>query len=182
MNKLVKRGLLALTAVTVPLGTAATVLPMSAHASSSLVSKVKASTSTSDHVDTTSNAGTGTIDTPGGPQWAYDRLNFTLTAVRQGTSQNWSVTIAAKGLYEAIADPNTGNVYEGYGNVNGTLEYEVSSPNVPSAAGLPAVEAPSVSQSAIVSQLFGGNASITGGGHYDYTYTGLPEGTYTQVG
>ncbi len=47
------------------------------------------------------------------------------------------------------------------------------------------MEASSFSQSAMVNQLFGGTATIVGGGHYDYVYTGIPgapHGLYTQVG
>jgi hypothetical protein len=188
MNKLLKRGVLGVAALTVPVS-AAVALPMAAHASTTTtINTVKAFTSTIDHPDTTSVAGTGTLSTPGGPQWAYDRLNLTLTAVRD-SANTWSVTINAHGLYEAIADPTTGNIYEGYGNVTGWLNYEVSSPNMPSAKNLsPAPEAPDVTQSDMVTQLFNGNATIIGGGHYSYTYTGFPNNAtypgsiYTQAG
>jgi hypothetical protein len=180
MNKLLKRGLLGVAALTVPVS-AAVALPMAAHASTTSNSTVKAVTSTIDHPDTTSVSGPGTLSTPNGPQWAYDRLNLTFNGLRDSAT-TWSVTINARGLYEAIADPNTGAIYEGYGNVSGWLNYEVSSPNMPSAKNLPAVEAPNVSQSDMVTQLFGGNATIIGGGHYNYNYTGLPGGTYNQAG
>jgi hypothetical protein len=61
----------------------------------------------------------------------------------------------------------------------------VSSPTAPNAEYVPYLEPSSYSQSAIVNQLFGGTATIVGGGHYHYVYAGIPgapNGVYTQVG
>jgi len=182
MNKLLKRGLLAATTLAVP-ASALLAMPLAAHAS--VPSTVKAVTYTQDHVDTTSVSGPGTINTTDGPQWAYDKLTFTLTGVKD-SADTWSVTVAAKGFYEAVANPVTGATWEGYGSVNGWLNYEVQSTTVPSAKYIPAGEQnPATSQTEIVNQLFNGHASIIGGGHYDYQYSGIPgeaHGIYTQVG
>jgi hypothetical protein len=180
MNKFLRRGLLAATVLAVPVG-GLLAAPLSAHASSSIVSKVKASTLSSDRADTTSVSGPGTIASANGPQWAYDRLTMSLSGVRDGAN-TWSVTVTDKGLYEAIADPRTGAIYEGYGNMSGYINYEVQATNVPLASNLPASTDPSVTTSQIVKNLFGGDATIIGGGHYSFTYNGLPGGTYTQVG
>ncbi len=181
MNKLLKRGLLAATTLAVPAG-ALLAMPLAAHAS--VPSAVKAVTYSMDRPDTTSVSGPGTITSTNGPQWAYDKLTLTLNGVKD-SADTWSVTVNAHGFYEAIANPRTGDIYEGTGAVNGWINYEVQSSVAPNAKNLPVEEAPSVHTTDIVKDLFGnngGNATIIGGGHYDYTYTGLPGGVYTQVG
>jgi hypothetical protein len=136
------------------------------------------------HPDTTSVTGPATVASPGGPVWAHDNLTFKLTAVSEG-AQKWSVTITGTGTYHANANPLTGTAFNGHGSVNGWLNYVVSSRTAPNTKYMPWLEPSSFSQGAMVNQLFGGNASIVGGGHYDYVYTGIPgapHGVYTQVG
>ena len=156
-------------------------MPLAAHASTNPNNSVKAVTVSSDRADTTSVSGPGTISSANGPQWAYDKLTMTLSGVKD-SANTWSVTVSDKGLYEAIANPRDGSIYEGYGNVSGWINYEVQATNAPKASNLPATEDPSVTTGQIVTNLFGGDATIIGGGHYSFTYTGLPGGTYTQVG
>jgi hypothetical protein len=79
----------------------------------------------------------------------------------------------------------TGAPWLGHGAINGWLNYEVSSPTAPNAEYVPYLEPASFSQGSVVNQMFGGTGTIIGGGHYDYTYTGVPGwpyGLYTQVG
>ena len=139
-------------------------------------------THTSDHPDTTSVSGPCTVDSPGGPVWAHDNLSLRFGVTPEAAPDTYSVTITAHGSFAAFSNPITGACYTGHGSVNGWLQYDVSSSTPPDPANLPAQEPGDLGQGAILNQLFGGNASIVGGGHYSYTYT-LVDGTkYTQVG
>jgi hypothetical protein len=181
MKKLLSRGLLGIAALAVPVS-AAMALPMSAHAATlSANSTVKAVTFSADRPDTTSVAGAGTKDSPNGPMWASDNLSLQFSAVPQGDNI-YSVTITALGTFDAFANPTTGAAYTGHGLVSGWLNYQVSSATAPNAKNVPLVEPGNVGQGAIMNQLFGGNASVIGGGHYNYTYYPIDGHTYSQVG
>jgi hypothetical protein len=184
MKKLLTAGILGIAALAVPVG-AALALPMAANAAPATNSTVKALTLSLNHTDTTSVSGSGTTDSPDGPVWAHDNLALQYTAVPDGAN-SYSVTITGVGTYDANANPITGVSWTGRGLINGTLKYEVTSPIAPNAKNLPLVEPSNVGQTTIMmDQLFGGHATITGGGSYNYIYTGIPGepgGIYTQIG
>jgi hypothetical protein len=182
MKNPLKRGLFGAAALAVP-AAAVLALPMAAHASTTPATVIAVSHSIG-RPDTTSVSGPATVASPNGPVWAHDNLTFKLIGVRNG-AHTWSVTIDAVGTYRANANPLTGASYQGTGAINGWLNYEVTAPNGPNAQYVPYLEPSNFSQSNMVNQLFGGTASIVGGGHYDYVYTGIPgapHGVYTQVG
>jgi hypothetical protein len=175
MKKLFKRGLLGAVAVAVPLSAAMT-LPMAANASSSTVT---ATTHSSNHPDTTSVSGPGTINSDNGPVWAYDNLSLQISAAPNG-SNSYAVTVIAHGSFVANADPKTGAAYTGTGSVSGTLSYEVSSPAQPNAKNMPAQEPGTAHMSQIVNDLFGGKATNVTMNSYSFSYNPIDGGTYTQ--
>lgn len=168
------------------------VVPSMASASQGTIVAV---THTQQHPDTTSVSGTGTIDSPGGPVWAYDNLSlrFVVTPASgtdpaipgsfPGGLYNYQVRIEAQGSFAGFANPSTGLPQVNNGSVKGTLEYDVYSSTPPDPASLPAQQ-PSgdIGQGAMLNELFNGNATIVGGGHYDYRYNQVDGAVYTQVG
>ena len=105
-----------------------------------------------------------------------------LRATPESGPGNYSVTIAAHGFFRQIADPNTGACASGNGSVDGSITYDVSSTTPPDPKNVPAQSPGDTSQGTILNELFDGNASIVGGGHYSYTYNRVDGGKYTQVG
>ena len=77
---------------------------------------------------------------------------------------------------------NAGGPHTGSGNVLGTIEYDVSSSTAPDLSGVPAVQQPNTGLSAVISQIFDGNQSIVGGGHYNFTYSKVCGDVYGQAG
>ncbi|HUY43351.1 MAG TPA: hypothetical protein VMU98_06270 [Acidimicrobiales bacterium] len=139
-------------------------------------------THTMDHPDTTSATGPCTGTSPNGPTWATDNLslNYRVTATGANT---YSVMITAHGSFSAFADPTTGACYSGHGSVDGWLEWDVTSSIAPDPASVPAQENGALGQTSIMlNQLFDGHATITGGGHYDYSYNLINGARYAQVG
>lgn len=134
------------------------------------------------HPDTTSVGGPATKDSPGGPVWAYDNLSERFIVTPEASPGTWSVTIDVSGSFAGFADPNTGQALVGNGSVRGTIQYDVSSPNVPDKASLPATEPDGTGLGTALSQLFDGSETITGGGAYSFTYTLVDGAKYTQVG
>lgn len=133
--------------------------------------------------DTTDHAGPGTTDSPNGPQWATDDLAATITATPvAGQSGVWNVRVTEIGTYKAQADPRTGKPMTGTGPMAGWINYQVTSTGIPAARNLPAQSAGTLHTGDLIAELFGGNATITGGGSYWFGYL-LPHGqTYTQQG
>jgi hypothetical protein len=141
---------------------------------------VTATTLSPNHYDTT-DVTTG-LNEPGGggPLWAYDTLHETFTAVPDGGG-NWGVTITVKGTFDGFASPTVANTPEhNQGNVTGKIYYYVHSANTPKAGLLPKQLPPYTGLSAALSQLFGGDANVTGGGNYAFTYTNVDGQVYTQ--
>jgi hypothetical protein len=140
------------------------------------------------HPDTTSlPAGvTGaTIPTDGGPVWAFDDLTVKLTPVA-GTyddGADYRVFVTVNGSFHGFADPQNGNALDSTGPVTGSIYYDVQSNGaVPDGAKLPAQEPGGIGAPGLrkmVTQLFGGGATIAGGGDiYTFNYQ---NGNYTQV-
>ena len=125
--------------------------------------------------DTTDVTGPATVATPDGPVWAQDNLERTVTAVQdQGNPQLWHVTVASTGSFSAFANPIDGNAWAGSGSVKGSIEFDVTSPVAPTAAGLPAQLNDGEHSTALALDLFGGQGSVTGGGHYQFDYNPVP--------
>ena len=165
-------------------------------------SSVKAVTHARNHPDTTS-VPTG-VASSNGPVWALDNLSVQLAAAPESGPGNYSVTITTHGSFAALANPITGAAYSGNGSVDGTIQFDVLSPNRPDPANVPAqqpqatisngVASGSSSLSDMIRQFFDGNASIVGGGGYTFTYNRIPgpdssgpgwtlvNGRYTQTG
>lgn len=144
---------------------------------------ITAVTHASNHPDTTSVSGDATMPSPGGPVWAFDNLSirFSVTPTGDGTYQ---VVITDAGSFTGFASPTTGNADVNRGSVRGWISYDVTSPNAPDPAALPAQQPidPSPSTSAMLSELFGGTMTITGGGSYSFSYTLVDGSVYTQTG
>jgi hypothetical protein len=132
--------------------------------------------------DTTSVSGPNTIASPGGPVWAYDNLERTITAVPNGDG-TWNVTVASTGSYAAFADPRTGQAYTGSGPVKGWVSYVIQSDTAPSAANLGAQSPTTLRSADLALALFGGHGSIVPGSpsHYSFNYK-LAGQDYPQVG
>jgi hypothetical protein len=77
---------------------------------------------------------------------------------------------------------NAGGPHTDQGNVLGIIEYDVSSTTAPDLSGVPAVQQPNTSLGAVISQIFDGNQSIVGGGHYNFTYSKVCGDVYGQAG
>ena len=153
------------------------------HATAQAPKVVIAHTHRSGVPDTTDHAGPGTTGTPNGPQWATDDLAATITATPvAGRPGVWNVRVTEIGTYKAQADPRTGQPMTGTGPMAGWINYQVTSTGTPAARNLPAQSAGTLHTGDLIAELFGGNATITGGGSYWFGYL-LPHGqTYTQQG
>jgi hypothetical protein len=83
--------------------------------------------------------------------------------------------------FSEFADPNTGNVRVGQGKVFGVLQYDIQSSTPPSAASVPAIQAPNTGLGAVLDQIFGaGNYTIVGGGNYYFRYLNVAGVEYDQ--
>jgi len=164
------------------------------------------------HMDTTSFSGSATFTSPNGPVWAIDTLkehwvvtpcsaNPTCTADNDGANYAVTLTVVKGSKFSEFADPgagttengvpnqpdpcpgpNPGGPHTGSGNVLGTIEYDVSSPTAPDLSGVPAVQQPNTGLGAVIGQIFDGNQSIAGGGHYSFTYSNVCGKVYGQSG
>lgn len=141
---------------------------------------VTATTYSPNHYDTT-GVQTG-VNTPDGPLWAYDNLTEKFTAVPGATAGQWSVTINVKGTFDGFVSPTTGAPEVNKGVVQGTIQYNVTSTNMPSKANLPAVEPSYTGLGAALSQLFGGTETTTGSSPYLFTYSYVDGHVYSQQG
>jgi len=152
--------------------TAGAVLTAGPALAASAPGTVYAVTHSAQHNDTTVGGlpGTACQSSVNGPVWSIDNLAEKFTATPDGNPGEWSVTIDVTGSFAGFADPNTCNALASNGPVHGTITYIVTSPNVPSGAGLLPNQAPDTGLGAALSQLFGGSYAITGGGDYTFSY------------
>lgn len=122
-------------------------------------------------------------DTPNGPQWATDNLQAVYTATPvAGHPGTWNLRIDEAGTYKAVANPSTGAPMTASGPLAGWLKYQVSSTVAPSAKYLPAKSPGTMTTGQIITELFGGQGTVSGGGSYSFWYL-LPHGQiYTQQG
>lgn len=180
--------------------TAAAVVPTvtaSASASSS-TGTVTITTKSYGHMDTTSASGSATFSSANGPVWAIDSLNEKWTVVPETSPGNYSVTLkVVKGSrFSEFADPgagtnqttdhcagnNPGGPHIGQGNVTGTLQYDIQSSTRPDLSSVPAVQDPNTSLGTVLGQIFDGNQSVVGGGHYTFDYANVCGAVYEQAG
>ncbi|HUY50540.1 MAG TPA: hypothetical protein VMV92_33340 [Streptosporangiaceae bacterium] len=158
---------------------------------------VTAVTHAADHPDTTNVSGSATINDPSrGPVWAFDNLSvrFTVTPGSTGADGgNYSVLITDNGSFAGFANPRTGDALVSNGSVQGTIQYDVSSASAPDPSLLLAQQpgdsthdqaglAGATTTGHMLSQLFGGNGNIVGGGHYRFTYRLVDGSVYVQTG
>lgn len=143
---------------------------------------VTAITHSSGHSDTTSATGGACTFSPNGYVWAYDNLSERFFVTPESTPGTYSVTINTTGSFTGFANPSDCSALTGDGSVRGTIQYDVSSGTAPDKANLPAQEPPDTGLGTALNQLFGGNATITGGGHYSFSYTLVDGQVYTQTG
>jgi hypothetical protein len=174
MNKLVKRGLLGVAALSAPVS-AALVLPIAASASPS--NTVTATTHLSDRPDTCAC----TTNNPD-QVWAYDNMSrqFTITNNHDG---HYTVAITDNGSFSASSEPNSKDLTINHpisanGSVKGTQTIDVTATAGPNTSALPSQLPGSVSTSDMLSSLFP-NGTI---GQWDYNYNyHAGNQTYTQT-
>jgi hypothetical protein len=181
MNKLLKRGLLGVAALSAPV-TAAVVLPLAASASPSNV--VTATTHLANRADTCACVTNVTSDN--GDVWAYDNISRQFTVTDNGPTGNgshtYTVAIADTGSFSAFADPNTGSALKVNGSLTGTNQYTVTATQAPDPSGLPSqIPNSTGTGDMITNDLFHtGTATITAEGNYTYSYH-AGNNTYTQT-
>ncbi len=151
-------------------------------ASAASTAVVTGTTSMTNVPDTTNGASGGSCGTStNGPTWATDQFpTVTLSAVPVTTpADTWTVTITSNGNFIAFADPTNCDPLLSEGNITGTIEYTVTSPNTPSQSGLTSDYSGATEFSTLIDDFFGGSPTIGGGDIYSYSYQ---NGNYTQVG
>ena len=161
------------------------------------------------HMDTTSYSGPATFTSSNGPVWAIDTLREhwvvtscaaspTCTSDNDGANYAVTLTLQKYSKFAEFADPgqgtnetsdpcpgagaNAGGPHTGQGNVLGTIEYDIQSSSAPDLSGVPAVQAPNTSLGTVIGQIFDGNQTNAGGGHYNFTYTNVCGKVYGQSG
>jgi len=161
---------------------------------SASVAPITAKTYSPLHADTTSVSGSATQMLPNGngPVWSYDNLHETITAKPESGPGNWNVTIkvGSGSNYHGFADPRTasegssdpGGILASQGTVTGSIQYDIQSATPPDPANVTATQPPGTGLGAVLSQLFHGNNTTVGGGHYLFNYADVGGATYSQVG
>ena len=182
-------GSLVATAAAAVIGGGLTAIPASAS-----VAPITAYTYSPLHPDTTSVSGTATQTLPdgNGPVWSYDNLHETITAKPESAPGNWNVTIRVGNgsNYHGFADPRTagenstdpGGILASQGTVTGTIQYDIQSTTRPDPSNVPATQAPGTGIGAVLNELFHGNNTTVGGGHYLFNYDNVGGTTYSQAG
>ena len=123
-----------------------------------------------------------------GPVWALDTVqkSFRITSLGSG---NYAVSESVSGFFRAFSQPNNTAlcnvnnplVPQVSGTLYGVNTFTVSSPNAPSARFLPRQEPAGYGTSAMLTAIFGGNATVGGGDTWVFTYVGPGRGnTMTQ--
>jgi hypothetical protein len=146
------------------------------------------------HPDTTSVSGSATQMLPNGngPVWSYDNLHETITARPESGPGNWNVTIRVGNgsSYHGFADPrmasegsaDPGGILASQGVVTGSIRYDIQSATRPDPPNVPATEPAGTGLGAVLSQLFHGNNTTVGGGHYLLNYANVGGTPYSQAG
>ena len=146
------------------------------------------------HADTTSVSGSATQMLPdgNGPVWSYDNLHETITAKPESGPGNWNVTVRVGNgsTYHGFADPrmtsegssDPGGILASQGTVTGTIQYDIQSTTRPDPSNVPATQAPGTGIGAVLNELFHGNNTTVGGGHYLFNYDNVGGTTYSQAG
>jgi hypothetical protein len=152
-------------------------------------------------MDTTSDSGPATFQSPNGPVWAIDTLNekWTIAPASLPDGANYTATLhVTKGSkFAEFADPGPstgassdpcpggtpGGPRTGSGAVSGTIEYDINSAAAPDLTSVPATQAPNASLSTVLGQIFdNGGYTIVGGGSYSFSYTKVCGAVYKQTG
>ena len=139
---------------------------------------VTANTHLNNHPDTTSVSGPATIDSPGGPVWAYDNATEKFTLIQQ-TGGSWVVNVDYVGSFHGFADPTKGTALDSNGSVKGTISYTVTSNSTPDPSLLPGQSAPDAHLSDNIRALFGNDPTTVIGGGDAYVFS-FQNGNYVQ--
>ena len=144
------------------------------------------------HADTTSVSGSATQALPNGPVWSYDNLHETITAKPESGPGNWNVTVRVGNgsTYHGFADPrmtsegssDPGGILASQGTVTGSIRYDIQSATAPDPSNVAATQPAGTGLSAVLAQLFHGNYTTVGGGHYLFNYTNVGGTPYSQAG
>src|SRR6266516_2343331 len=180
--------LIAAAPVVALLGSAAAAAPAMAGTGPASVTAV---THVNNHPDTTSLPTEylpgATLNSTGGPVWAYDNLSEKFTVTPAG-GNHYTVDVTMNGSFQGFADPRTpqeeadlglrhvpGSALDSQGSVKGQISYDVYSPEGgPDPAALPSQQASDTHLSDEIHQLFPRDDSteiISGGNHSTFTYT-----------
>ena len=121
------------------------------------------------HSDTTNVCGVNDPDCV----WAHDNMSRQIVATPQPDG-SWAVLITDNGSFAGTVDPVSGALLNSNGPVSGTSHLTVTN-GMPDAKNLPSQQG-DMGTTAMINQLFGGNATVTGG---DYSYS-YQNGGYVQ--
>lgn len=146
-------------------------------AASAATSSVTASTSVSNHPDTTNASGPACTSSGNGPVWANDAYTSKMNAVSTGTNA-WRVTIQDNGTFSGFADPVTCNALNSSGSFLFLYTVTVNSANTPSQATLHSSYSGAVSTTQMVKDFFGDSSATVTGGDYFASYQ---DGNYVQT-
>jgi hypothetical protein len=160
-----------------PAALAAVLLGTAGQASAATTAKpvtVTANTHLNNHPDTTNACGVGLIGSD--CVWAYDNATEKFTLVQQPDG-SWLVAVDYVGSFHGFADPNTGAALDSNGSVKGTITFTVTSDATPNPSRLPGQSASDAHLTDNIKALFGGNALVSGGDVYTFSYQ---NGNYVQ--
>jgi hypothetical protein len=142
---------------------------------------------------TEANGGAGRQGSARGRQGVRAAALWTVTPITDpGDGANYSVTLSVTtgSRFAEFADPRTaaegsanpGGPRAGTGTVTGTIQWDVQSPTAPDLGAVPAVQQPNTSLGTVRHQIFDGNDTVVGGGHYTFTYANVAGAPYVQTG
>jgi hypothetical protein len=132
---------------------------------------VKVVVHAADHLDTTNVCGVNDPDCV----WAHDNLSRQIVATPNGDG-SWTVLITDNGSFAGTVDPMSGGLLDSNGPVSGTYQLTVTG-GTPDAKNLPSQQG-TMGTTAMINQLFGGSATVTGGPyHYSYQNGGYVQDT-----
>jgi hypothetical protein len=172
-----------LTAAAVPATLAAALLGTTGAASASVKpATVTWHTHQQGVLDTTNVSGNATDGSyAGGPVWAHDNMERTVTAVQDSADRTlWHVTVSSTGSFDGFANPIDGNapVEGGHltGSVKGTIEFDVTSKVGPSVPAPNSIDTNGQHSTSLALDLFSNDpaAYVSGYGPYDFRYNPIP--------
>jgi hypothetical protein len=132
-------------------------------------------------LDTTNVTGNATDGSyAGGPVWAHDNMERTVTAVQGAPGSTlWHVTVNSTGSFDGFANPIDGNAPAdgGHltGSVKGTIEFDVTSAVGPSVPAPNSIDTNGQHSTSLALDLFSNDrAAAVSAGPYDFRYNPIP--------